>query len=230
MINIVLLFGIAGFYGTSLDLNSDDIQEGDCLSMNQLQELSGVSDPKLYYAGDCGVEYELDGILTDTLACGLELHGGQWSRVILEHKKPGFFWPSPIPCMASVTAAMKEIYRRDLISEESACVEEETFIETYQTEILITKHVEIAQGEAYLPNPLIVHTESYTHEGDAILQSSCKNSEIRGNYLGWGKGEVQWIEDDCTGQRTRCQVIKISPGEDEDGNSCAQIDQIVDCL
>jgi len=212
--------------------NIDDVKEGDCLTLTEVQQLTGVSDGSLFDADSCESEYPLKGELTESLACGLELYAGQWSRSVLRHKKPGFFWPRPVPCQASVTQLQKEIHFHDLIMVDSeACLEEDSFISVYQTETLQTKMYKAGQGELYFSSPLFVHREEFGYDAAlGISLSSCKQTELTGRYIGMSEIQIRFEERVCpTGEKVQCKLLMVSPKTNADGKSCAYIENIHFC-
>jgi hypothetical protein len=227
-------FLIISFFNTSTTTLSEkplgDIVVGDCIALDQIQSLTGVSDPSLYIAGKCGVSYESAGTLTDELSCGLELPGGAWSRTTKQHKEPGFFWPKPTPCMTSVTSLEKEVYKQELISDDSMCSADEVYVSSYQTENLKTERFKIGQGEAYLPYPLTTHKETFVYSNGKLESTSCTDKTLFIKYMPLTKVHVKLDVYDCKeNQRTSCQMMEIIQGKDSEGNSCGSVERIWDC-
>src|SRR4051812_7720925 len=85
-----------------------DVQVGDCLSVEKVEQLVGVENPDLYFAGKCQVDYPPDGKVEEKTLCMDPAETGKWSRKILEHKQFGIFFPHSVPCYASVVELQYE--------------------------------------------------------------------------------------------------------------------------
>jgi len=209
--------------------NWEDVKVGDCLSIAELQELSGVVDADLYFGESCGQVHPTEGVFDETNTCGA-YHAGTWTRSMLEHDEAGFWWPNPVPCTSSV----KELSASHTFFEDpedlNICADTSSLrILSQQTESMHTKEFGAGQGSLHLPDPILVERISYAYLVDEIL-ATCHSAEARMRYDGWGKlsGEVKrW---DCfSGLENFCKSMKMQASSKPDGQSCVLIKKLTDC-
>lgn len=209
-----------------------EIKEGDCLRGPEIQVFLGVENPDLYYTLECGKPYPVAGDLIQHFACGLEGLSGRWSREIKEDDQPGFFWPNPVPCMSFVTSLKyaKAHYRE--LPTDIACVTENAQKISDRVESMATKKFGIGQGQAYLPNPLIVKNIEYGESSadQAASVTACNQREFRADYLGWGAFQMEWKKIDCLANKeTECQRAKVEASTDAEGHQCALVKKLTQC-
>lgn len=212
----------------SLGLQFSDIKAGDCLGVDQLKSLVHIDQLDNYLPGECRTSYPLEGTITQKMTCGLEMKTGDWKRAMAEHTKPGIFFP---PCMKSVTALSYMNYKiKDQLTEEF-CSEDKAEAIELQKETMKTQYFQIAQGAAYLPHPLTIESYSYKMDPDeGYVISSCQNTDIQLDYLGWGVLQAKVKLTDCmTSDKPFCRVAKLELSTDKDGRDCGLIKKIDDC-
>ena len=213
-------------WGQISDRNWNDAKVGDCLTAKQLQEFVGVLSPDSYLLGSCCKDYALDGEMSADTACEEPLSIGSWSREIKEHKEPGFFFPKPVPCRASVTY-LKAHYEVPVEEDLLICSDLPPRVSYEQTEEFFTKKYSAGQGEIYLPNPLVI----VQNWRDEILRlETCHESRFQVEYTGWGKFSAQVEELNCqSGVETLCRRADLKTSQNKDGEMCLEITKIKAC-
>lgn len=203
------------------------VKAGDCLAQEQLQALSGVVDTNLYKGQVCGSEYVVDSdlVIDDESLCSEPVLVGRWEREVVEHKKAGFFWPSKVPCEASV----KALYLEYKETENLSCQPEGEVV-FYQEEIWQTKRYSAGQGELHLPSPFrLTRYEAFNRS------TQCRELNLRMNYLGWGdlSAGVQIFDclNEAEGQPVElfCRRASLTNSKTSDGNSCLKVKKIEAC-
>lgn len=237
MLSLILFLSLT----SELPNGIEDIQVGDCLTFDDMQVLIGVHTKDLYLGGECGVPYELDVGITQTGLCQDPLLTASWSREMAEHDKWGMWWPGSPPCQVSVTKsefAAHFVERLNPLSLDEAgqpilpaCLPEDFYVATVQTEKMETKLFEVGTGEMYLPNPLVVHKELYTLNPELGVQpSDCFDRKLVVEYTGWGKFKSYWRETACAQEAPRiCRNAKMKADETDSGDTCVRITAIEEC-
>lgn len=226
---VSVLFGLQVY---SIQGVSEEIEVGNCLGIEDLYEQLGVYKMELYTVGECGDAHGSEGVYEESLTCGENYQAGNWDRVVREHKAPGFWWPRPVPCMASVTGAVSEVQL--LVSKDAeVCSAEQSYVSDYYYERLMSRKYKAGQGELYLPDPLAIFYNTYGFDSEAgHFEETCRQTYIRGSYDGYLTIDLKReVIEGCPGQtqETSCQVYSVGQGEDSEGNTCALVKAIKSC-
>ena len=226
--DVMAFLSPAVFAAFSLGLSFSDIKVGDCLGVDQLKSLVRIDQLDNYLPGECRTRYPLEGSLTQKLTCGLEMQTGNWTRSMAEHTKPGIFFP---PCIQGVTALSYMNYKIKDQVDENACSEDLAEAIELQREEMKTQYYQIAQGGAYLPHPLKIESVSYKMDPkEGYMVSSCQDTDIQLDYLGWGAMQAKVQLTNClTNDKPFCRIAKLELSTDKEGRDCGLIKKLNDC-
>ncbi|MDB5037294.1 MAG: hypothetical protein JWQ35_822, partial [Bacteriovoracaceae bacterium] len=205
---------------------------GNCLTFAELQGVLDSEKVDLYAGGDCDQNYKLDGKINQKLVCGLELETGEWNRKMVQHKKAGVYWFSTPPCEESVEFSNYFNTTYEEVPSTNVCTKENSKVKKYQQEKLTATSFDVADGQAYLPNPYWVHQEKLgTNERGDYARLSCLESELNADYLGWGAFHAKWTEAECdTHKMTNCKDAKLSASKNDKDETCALVEKLTDCM
>lgn len=216
----------------SAPMTWEDIKEGQCLSVEEMQAISGVIEPNLYSSSSCEVEMASSGTRSEINDCDLLDSDYMWQAEYKKHDKAGVFFPFPVPCQQSVTAFDLEYRAYDTLfsdSEEDKCQDAVSEEKYYQKEIFKTKKFSAGQGDLYLPNPFQIFKYQSIPVGDERYEF-CEETEVFMEYKGWGKLSASVEITDCqTREQKLCKNAKLKSSNKEDGASCVLIEKIENC-